>query len=450
MNRILIVDDKDENIYYLHTLLTGHGFTVDSARHGAEALVKARQAPPDLVISDLLMPVMDGYTLLRHWKTDTRLKHVPFIVYTATYTEPEDERLALDLGADAFILKPAEPEDFLARLREVKANAATTAPVPPKHPVGDELGLLEVYSQTLIRKLEEKTLQLEAANRTLQHDITERERAEKELNKYRNHLEELVKERTAELRQAQDKTEAAYRKLVELEKLRDDLVHMVVHDMRSPLAGLVMFLELLSPEEVSEPDFKENLRMMREASHGLSDMVTSLLDISRLEAGQMPLQCKTSDLEQLTRAALQRLSGLAQGRHIAVRAFVSPVLAYCDPIITERILQNLLGNALKFTPTSGSVRIELVAEVFWARFSITDTGPGIPVEYHEKVFEKFGQVEMRQDHKVPSSGLGLAFCKLAVEGQGGSILLESEPGRGTTFHVRLPRHAPGKSWGNAA
>src|SRR3954453_22496632 len=114
--RVLIVDDKDENLYYLQALLEAHGCEGTSAHHGAEALVLARQAPPDVVISDLLMPVMDGYTLLRHWKADARLKSKPFIVYTATYTEPEDERLALSLGADAYILKPAEPDEFLRRL----------------------------------------------------------------------------------------------------------------------------------------------------------------------------------------------------------------------------------------------------------------------------------------------------------------------------------------------
>lgn len=165
MTRVLIVDDKVENLYYLQALLTGHGFEVESARHGAEALVKARHTAPDLIVSDLLMPVMDGYTLLRQWKADTRLKDIPFIVYTATYTETEDEKLALDLGADAFILKPAEPDVFLARIREVNTGTTKTQ---PKKPEGDENALLKLYSTTLIRKLEEKSLQLEAANQTLQ------------------------------------------------------------------------------------------------------------------------------------------------------------------------------------------------------------------------------------------------------------------------------------------
>jgi PAS domain S-box-containing protein len=178
MTRILIVDDKEENLYYLRVVLTGRGFTVETACHGAEALVKARQNPPDVVISDLLMPVMDGFTLLRHWKADARLKKIPFIVYTATYTEEEDEQLALSLGADAFILKPAEPEDFLARIQEVQSNAAASGCTSPKSPIGDEKELLKVYSETLIRKLEEKTLQLEEANRTLQRDIAERRTVE--------------------------------------------------------------------------------------------------------------------------------------------------------------------------------------------------------------------------------------------------------------------------------
>jgi diguanylate cyclase (GGDEF)-like protein len=174
----LVVDDKEENIYYLQALLAGNGYRVETARHGAEALVKARQARPDVIISDLLMPVMDGYTLLRHWKLDAALKKIPFIVYTATYTEIEDERLALSLGADKFILKPAEPEDFMIALRDVMAAIASGSSLHAAPPATDESALLKLYSETLIRKLEEKTLQLEEANRELKRDIARRQEAE--------------------------------------------------------------------------------------------------------------------------------------------------------------------------------------------------------------------------------------------------------------------------------
>lgn len=178
MKLILLVDDNEDNLYYLEALLSGHGYQTVTARHGAEALVKARKRTPDLLISDLLMPVMDGYTLLRHWKHDPALRGIPFIVYTATYTEPEDEDLALSLGADAFILKPAEPGSFMDALHAVERRVADNNLNTPAKPSGDQQQLLKVYSETLIRKLEEKMLQLEEANRELQLDIARRKEAE--------------------------------------------------------------------------------------------------------------------------------------------------------------------------------------------------------------------------------------------------------------------------------
>ncbi|MAT04518.1 MAG: hypothetical protein CL424_05685 [Acidimicrobiaceae bacterium] len=194
MTRVLVVDDHDDNMYYLQALFGARGFDVVTARHGAEALTLARNQPPDVIVSDLLMPVMDGYTLLRHWKADARLRHAPFIVYTATYTEAEDERLALDLGADAFILKPAEPDEFLARLDEVLTRSQPARPRTEDDPDGVDSApeLLKHYSETLIRKLEEKTLQLEDANAALQADIAERERVEAALRASEQEFRVLV------------------------------------------------------------------------------------------------------------------------------------------------------------------------------------------------------------------------------------------------------------------
>lgn len=156
MTQVLVVDDRDDNRYLLRTLLHDHGYTVDEAHHGAEALARARSQPPDVVVSDLLMPVMDGYTLLRQWKADPALKHCPFIVYTATYTDPKDERLALDLGADAFIRKPTANGAFVLALQQVLAADAAQPAVPT-----DSADTLERYNTTLVRKLEQKAAQLE-------------------------------------------------------------------------------------------------------------------------------------------------------------------------------------------------------------------------------------------------------------------------------------------------
>ena len=179
MTRVLVVDDHEDSAYYLQALLTGYGYEVECAGDGAEALAKARRIVPDLVVSDLLMPVMDGYTLLRHWKADARLMLVPFIVYTGTYVEADDQLLAGNLGADAFIIKPAEAETFLARLREVEARASAVSRSIPLRPLGDETVLLREYSEALIRKLENKSQQLQQANLALQRDIAARVVAEK-------------------------------------------------------------------------------------------------------------------------------------------------------------------------------------------------------------------------------------------------------------------------------
>ncbi|MGA2177574.1 MAG: response regulator [Verrucomicrobiota bacterium] len=187
MIRALIVDDREESRYLLQTLLKSSGYEVESARNGSEALEKALQNPPQLIISDLLMPVMDGYTLLRQWRADARLKLIPFVVYTATYTDPKDEQLALSLGANAFILKPVEPGDFMARIKQVLTDpavrgAAASAPpavAPPgRIPVTasqeEETKHLRQYSEVLIHKLEDKMEELDKANRELKREIAER------------------------------------------------------------------------------------------------------------------------------------------------------------------------------------------------------------------------------------------------------------------------------------
>ena len=113
MKRILIVDDIEENLELLRILLEGHGYEVEQASNGSEAMAKALEKVPDMIISDVLMPIMDGYALCSKWKADERLKRVPFIFYTATYTDPRDEQLAINMGADAFIVKPIERDEFL-------------------------------------------------------------------------------------------------------------------------------------------------------------------------------------------------------------------------------------------------------------------------------------------------------------------------------------------------
>src|SRR6185369_10978232 len=119
MARILIVDDTEENLYLLEALLRGHGYEIRTAKNGMEALARTAESRPDLIISDILMPKMDGFALCRHWKADAALKNIPFVFYTATYTDTKDEKFALGLGADMFIVKPTDPDTFAAKIKGV-------------------------------------------------------------------------------------------------------------------------------------------------------------------------------------------------------------------------------------------------------------------------------------------------------------------------------------------
>ena len=164
--RVLIVDDNSTNLYMLETILKGYGMEATSAENGKDALDKARLSPPDLIVSDILMPVMDGYTLCREWKSDERLKHIPFVFYTATYTEPKDENFGLSLGADRFILKPQEPDILINILKEVLKDNYAVRQVEPK-PLGEEMEFFRRHNEVLFKKLEKKMVDLEIANKEL-------------------------------------------------------------------------------------------------------------------------------------------------------------------------------------------------------------------------------------------------------------------------------------------
>lgn len=181
MLKTLVVDDEQQNRYMLETLLRGNGYKVFLATNGAEALDMARRDPPDLIIADILMPVMDGFTLCRHWKANEQLSDIPFIFYTATYTDTQDEEFALSLGAERFIIKPAEPDKFIKILREVIAEREAGTLTARHEPPPEETVYYKKYNAVLIGKLEDKLVQLEETNRALLQEIEDRKQMEQAL-----------------------------------------------------------------------------------------------------------------------------------------------------------------------------------------------------------------------------------------------------------------------------
>ena len=192
MTRILIVDDNQENRYLLETLFKSLNYEVISSNNGAEALEKARQIPPDVILTDILMPVMDGYALCREWKADPMLRHIPFIFYTATYTDPKDEAFALSLGAELFMIKPTDSEVLAQSVREVLAQRSVRNPDEAPKEGCPETAFLNDYNEVLFRKLQKKMADLERLNHSMALEIAERRRTEEALHEQQMFSADLI------------------------------------------------------------------------------------------------------------------------------------------------------------------------------------------------------------------------------------------------------------------
>jgi signal transduction histidine kinase len=237
------------------------------------------------------------------------------------------------------------------------------------------------------------------------------------------------------LRAARQDLAQSLRRLQDLERLRDDLVHMVVHDMRSPLSSLIMNLGLLKMQVSG--DLVETVNDVVLAARNLNGMANTLLDLSRLEEGKMPLNKASCDLVALTRQAKDAVAAMDLSRAIEVEeGDVSSVA--CDGELVRRVLENLISNGIKHTPTGGKLRIVIRTNSGTVRVAVHDEGPGVPLAARQRIFEKFGAITTRREQSYHSVGLGLAFCKLAIEAHGGSIGVEAAVPRGSVFWFELP------------
>jgi PAS domain S-box-containing protein len=228
---------------------------------------------------------------------------------------------------------------------------------------------------------------------------------------------------------------------------RTSVTRMIVHDLRNPVATLISDLDLMenAVESGDVEKMRGHVQQARRGCHDMLDMIDSLMDMTRLEAGQMILDEEAIRLPPLAEKVLERLQPLAQKKEIALSLEVDPQLpaVWADADMMRRVFVNLLDNAMKFTPSGGSVGVTLSKEVAFpqheagARCTVTDTGPGIPQAYRERIFERFTRVNVGGG-QVRGTGLGLAFCRLAVEAHGGNIWVQDGPEGGSRFTFTVP------------
>lgn len=238
-----------------------------------------------------------------------------------------------------------------------------------------------------------------------------------------------------------DRTVAAYRKLQQLEELRDRLTHLIVHDMRSPLSGLTGYLDLFLSRSQDQVDGK--LRQLVEKAtlqaHSLEGLINHVLDVSRLEAGAMPLNPEPCDFVHLVRQSVAAIGSAVERIPVRISAPPAGLPVVCDADLIKRVFINLLSNALRFSPDGSEVLVRLSPSDGGVRAEILDDGPGISPEHHQLIFEKFSQVKSKSVVGTSAtSGLGLTFCKLAVEAHGGAIGVQSQLGQGSLFWFTLP------------
>lgn len=236
------------------------------------------------------------------------------------------------------------------------------------------------------------------------------------------------------LRFQQQELQNSYIRLRDLEEMRENLVNMIVHDMRSPLFGILGMLDLMKDALTKRPEkCMKYVESTLATTHELTEMVNSLLDISRLEEGKMPINVSQCNIEYLINQATKLLSIDHSDIELNIEMLTDNPDIYCDSGLIRRVLQNLLSNAVKFSHMGGKIIVRVERPDDYIRVSVIDNGPGIPAEFHTKIFEKFGQVSSRTNNRKYSTGLGLAFCKLVIKSHQGDIGVYSVPDEGSNF-----------------
>jgi signal transduction histidine kinase len=354
----MLVDDGITNLELLKAVLGSQNYDLRAFLDGPTALAAAEREPPDLILLDISMPLMNGYDVCERLKANPALAGIP-VIFSSALTATSDKVAAFACGGVDYIPKPIQPGEVKARVR----------------------AQLQLFHH--------------------QRDLSEK------LDRIRR-----------------------------LEEMRDSLTHMIAHDMRTPIGSIAVALELLQQQlpALDEPG-RRTLDIVEQNAAILMRLVDQMLDISRMESGQMPLHLDRFNLPDEIQQTIQSIAQWeAPGR--VVLKLNQPVDVVADCEIIQRVVANLVENALKFSRAGQQVTLTVTGEDGRARVAVTDQSEGISAADRGKIFDKF--VQLANPQRKTGTGLGLAFCKLAVEAHGGTIGVDSEPGQGSTFWFELP------------
>jgi two-component system, sensor histidine kinase and response regulator len=373
---VLLVDDERANRDLIRAYLEP-AYQVREAADGAAALEIVRRESVDLVLLDVMMPYMNGFDTCRALKKlAAEDRYLPVILLTAL-GEHENRIAGLEAGADDFLSKPVDRHELGLRL------------------------------QTFVR--------LHTQDRRIRQQMGELEKRD-----------QLIRHQFDELRT--------------LDGLKDDLVSLLVHDLRNPLGGLVSFLDTLEGCIV-DPELRADIRLALEAGGRLRETLDDMLHVRMLETGVVRIHREIVEAADVVKEAIGSLWGVARARHVDITPVIdlADLHVPADRKLLRRAVENLLSNALKYSPPGGQVvaAVHAVSEG-GVEIEVADRGAGIPDSVKEQLFQKFGSVEAARGETRRGIGLGLYLVKLVALAHGGRAVVRDRDGGGTTFGLFLP------------
>ncbi|HEY9644169.1 MAG TPA: response regulator [Coleofasciculaceae cyanobacterium] len=407
---LLIIDDSPANLRVLSTTLIEQGYDVRCVKSGSMALIGIQASPPDLILLDIRMPVMDGYQVCQQLKTNVQTQHIP-IIFLSALDDVLDKIKAFEVGGVDYITKPFQIEEVLAR----------------------------VERQLTIRRLQK---QLTEQNQRLQQEILERKQIEEALRQeiYTHTLTE------AALHNAKEVAEAANR-------AKSEFLSRMTHELRTPLNAILGFTEVMSHDKFLRQEHYNYLGIINRSGKHLLALINDVLEMSKIEAGRVKLQESSfnlhsmlNDLESLfrVRAATKQLTLVFQ------RTADVPQYLITDESKLRQVLLNLLDNAIKFTE-QGKVALRVSVKYegqsrgedavtcpapCTLHFEVEDTGSGIAPEEMRNLFRPFVQTRSGQQLS-DGTGLGLAISHTFVQLMGGALSSESVLGQGSRFYFDI-------------